>query len=94
LLRLQPWAWWLTFCMQVLWLTSGTVSLLSPNYESLMRQVMASSRFANPQASSLPLENARALGAIGLLIPIGFVVVLLFHRSLFLREATQDSAAR
>jgi hypothetical protein len=94
LLRLKPWAWWLTLCAQLFWLTSGTVTLLSPNYESLMREVIASSRFASAQASSLPLENARSLGAVGLVIPIGFVVILLVYRSSFFQESSQDSVAR
>jgi len=92
LLRVKAWAWWLGLASQLFFLTTGIVSLLSPNYETLLRQVMASSRFA-AGSSRVPVENLRLFASFGLVVPVAALVILLYYRSRFLAQARQIRSA-
>lgn len=83
LLRMRPWAFWLAVGWQAFSLLNGTVTLLNPNYHALMKQVLAASRFANPEANPFPPESFRFFGSIGLLFVAAVLVILLGYRSYF-----------
>ncbi len=40
LLKLKPWSYSLTLGLQVFWLASGAVSMLSPNYNAVMESFL------------------------------------------------------
>lgn len=84
LLRMRPWAFWLTVGWQAFGLLNGTVTLLNPNYHALMKQVLAASRFANPEANPFAPESFRFFGSIGLLFVAAVLVILVGYRSHFL----------
>ena len=84
LLKLKPWGFWLIVGWQAFGLLSGTVTLLSPNYDSLMQEILASSPFAHSQAYPMPAQNYRAFTILGLVFVAIVLIILLSYRSRFL----------
>lgn len=83
LLKLKPWSFWLVLFSQGFWMLSGTISLLNPDYDSLMKQLMASSRFAgNPQSPIF--SNFHTFGVFILLCVAIPLVTILYYRAQFL----------
>ena len=91
LLKLRPWSFWLIICSQAFWLLSGTVSLLSPNYETLMRESMASSRFAHGQQPPF-FSNLHLFGILILFMVMIPLVTLLYYRTHFLRAPADTTS--
>jgi hypothetical protein len=92
LLKVKPWAFWLVVSWQVFGLLNGTISLLNPNYDSLMQEILASSPFQRSQAHPLPAQNYRAFAILGLAFVAVVLIILASYRSRFLSAATANSA--
>ena len=91
LLKMRRWAFWLTVGWQAFGLLNGTVSLLNPNYQALMKQVLAASRFANQNANPFAPEFFRFFGSIGLLFGAAVLVILVCYRPHFLSVSSSAS---
>jgi hypothetical protein len=85
LLRLKGWGFWVALGLQAFWLISGIVTVSSPNYFPLMREMMAEmqARFGGPH-SDYPLEHLQLYAYAGLMAPVLIGAILLFYRSKFL----------
>jgi hypothetical protein len=92
LLKLKPWSFWLVLFSQGFWMLSGTISLLNPDYDTLMKQLMASNRFArNPE--SPVFSNFHAFGVLILLCLTIPLVTILYYRARFL-PSSADRVSR
>jgi hypothetical protein len=81
---MRPWAFWRTVVWQAFGLLTGTITLLNPNYQALMRQVLAASPFANQNANPFAPESFRFFGSVGLLFVAGVPAILVSDRAHFL----------
>lgn len=87
LLCRRVWSYGLTFGLQVLWLLSGTVTLISSSYPHLMREAISSMPFSNGSYPQYSTEQLRNLYYAGLAFPIFILALLLCYRSRFLEAA-------
>jgi hypothetical protein len=92
LLQMKPWGFWMIVVWQVFGLLNGTVSLFSPNYDSLMKEILATSRFAHSQDYPMPVQSYRAFALLGLAFVAIVLVILLSYRARFLAASSTDSA--
>jgi hypothetical protein len=92
LLKLKPWAFWLMVSWQVFGLLSGTVTLLSPNYDSLMQEILASSPFTRSQQHPMATQNYRVFAVLGLAFVAVILAILLSYRSRFVAASSSGSA--
>ena len=89
LLKLKPWAFWLMFGWQLFALFNGTITLLSPNYDSLMREVIQASGYGN--APPLPMQYYRLISTFTLVLLSAVPVILLVYRSRFFAAAAPSA---
>ncbi|MGB8474718.1 MAG: hypothetical protein WCE61_11600 [Candidatus Acidiferrum sp.] len=97
LLKLKPWSYTLTIALQLLWLASGIISLLNPNFDSWMNSLVESMTNAMrmPGGVSVPmnfLQDFRWFMYIGLLIPLVIVAILFYYRERFSEAAAAADA--
>ena len=90
--RLKPWGFWLIVSWQVFGLLNGTVSLLSPNYDSLMKEMLATSPFPHSQDYSVPVQSYRTFAFLGLGFVAIVLIILLSYHSRFLAVSSPDPA--
>jgi len=95
LLKLKPWSYPLTITVQLFWLVSGVVSMLSPNYDAVMTSVITDMNNAmhlsqSPYSTADFLRNMHRFMFIGFLIPIAIVVMLFYYRRRFLEAASNS----
>ena len=85
LLRLKEFGFWLALGLQAFWLLSGIVTVSSPNYFPLMRELMTEmqARLGGPY-SEYPLEHLQLYAYAGLMAPVLIGAILLFYRARFL----------
>jgi hypothetical protein len=94
LLLLKPWSHALSLALQFFWLSSGTVTILSPNYDTVMREAIRSSPMWT--SHSFPYEYfgpMKAFSLFGLLGPVVILLILLFYRARFLEAASAANAS-
>ena len=98
LLKLKPWSYSLTIGLQVFWLASTAVSVLSPNYsavmDSFLKEMQAS--FHLPETQFSPANLARHYGwtvALGLLFAGAILGLLVYYRARFLEAASAVNSA-
>lgn len=92
LLKLKLWSYSLSIGLQLVWLASGIITVLNPNFDSLMNSMMAGiySEFHLPAGVYAPmdiLQHMRLFMYIGLLIPIAIVGMLFYYRERFLEAS-------
>jgi hypothetical protein len=97
LLKLKPWSYSLTIGLQVFWLASTAVSMLSPNYnavmDSFLRDMQASLHLPGPQFSSA--NFAHQFGwtlVLGLLFAGAILGLLVYYRPRFLEAASRAAS--
>jgi hypothetical protein len=94
LLQLKPWSHALAMGLQFFYLLSGTVTLLSSNYEKIMRESLASMPMAADQAYSPEyFEHLRSFSLIGLMVPVVILGILIYYRPRFLESASAAASA-
>ena len=98
LLKLKPWSYSLTIGLQVFWLASTAVSVLSPNYgavmDSFLKEMRASLHLPETQFS--PANFAHHHGwavALGLLFAGAILGLLVYYRPRFLEAASAANSA-
>jgi len=98
LLKLKPWSYSLTIGLQVFWLASTAVSLLSPSYntvmDSFLKEMQASLRL--PESQFSPANIGHHYGwalVLGLLIAGAILGLLVYYRPRFLEAASRAASA-
>ena len=97
LLKLKPWSYSLTIGLQLFWLASTVVTMLSPNYnsvmESFLKEMQASLHL--PETPFSPANLARHYGwtvVLGLLFASAILGLLVYYRPRFLEAASRAAA--
>ncbi len=98
LLKLKPWSYSLTIGLQLFWLASMVVSVLSPNYnavmDSFMKEMQASMHLPESQFSSMNLTHDYGWTLVlGLAIAGTILGLLVYYRPRFLDAASIAAAA-
>lgn len=93
LLKLKPWSYSLTIGLQVFWLASTAVSLLSPNYDKVMqtflRQMESSLQLPRTQFSLGNFTHHYAWAVVvGLFFAGAILALLVYYRPRFLEAAS------
>jgi hypothetical protein len=96
LLKLKPWSYSLTIALQVFWLASTCVSMLSPDYNAVMdsfqREIQASLHLPEAQLPTNNLMHQHGWAvALGLLFAGAILVLLVYYRQRFLEAAAASS---
>jgi hypothetical protein len=93
LLLLKPWSHVLAMGMQFFWLLSGTVSLLSNNYEKILRESLASMPMtANQPYGADYFQHMRSFSLMGLMFPVLILGILIYYRPRFLEAASRAAS--
>jgi hypothetical protein len=87
LLYRKGWSYSLTLGLQALWFLSGLVTLLSPKFPDLMREMMSSMTFSTSPLPEYSVGQMRTMSAGGLIFPALIVVLLLYYRGRFLQAS-------
>ena len=98
LLKLQPWSYDLTIGLQFFWLASSVVTVLTPNYKTLMDSFMKEfqSSLHLPETPFSMADFSKNYGwsvLIGLLIAGAILAMLVYYRPRFLKEASRAASA-
>jgi hypothetical protein len=98
LLKLKPWSYSLTIGLQLFWLASGVVSVLTPNYtavmDSYMKEVQASLHL--PETGVAPFNFAQHYGwtMVAAIVFGGTILgLLVYYRPRFLEAASRAATA-
>jgi hypothetical protein len=85
LLKRMQWSCSLAIALQIFGFLSGTVTVMSPRYEALMREAMSSVRLPTGQSYPIPaIEHLRVFAYIGLVFPLIILWILVYYRPKFL----------
>jgi MFS family permease len=98
LLKLKLWSYSLTIGLQLFWLASTVVTVLSPNYgavmDSFMKEMQASLALPETQFSSANFTHHYGWTVIlGLLFAGAILGLFVYYRPRFLEEASKASSA-
>jgi hypothetical protein len=98
LLKLKPWSYSLTLSLQLFWLASGVVTVLTPSYnaamDSMMKELQASMHLPETQFSSMNFTHHYGWTVVlGLLIAGAILGLLVYYRPRFLAEASKAFSA-
>ncbi|HXJ04705.1 MAG TPA: hypothetical protein VNH65_06385 [Candidatus Acidoferrum sp.] len=97
LLKLKPWSYSLTIGLQLLWLTSGVVTMLTPGFSARFDAMVTNINEALhlPQDLNGPLDYSQFArwGMIGgVVLGVAILVMLLYYRERFLEAASAREA--
>jgi hypothetical protein len=98
LLKLQPWSYTLTIGLQLFWLVSMVVSVLSPNYnavmDSFMKEMRASMHLPETPFSAADFSHSYGWTVLlGLLVAGAILGLLVYYRPRFLEQASSAASA-
>ena len=98
LLKLKPWSYSLTIGLQVFWLASTAVSVLSPNYnavmDSFLKEMQASLHLPETQFSHANFAHHYGWAvALGPLLAGAILGLLVYYRPRFLEAASAANSA-
>lgn len=94
LLRRIPWSYSLAIGLHVFGLASGAATVLSPNYERLMNETLASMNLPSPAAYPPSLmTHMRTFSSMSLLVVVAILGILVYYRSRFLEACAVNPPA-
>ncbi len=98
LLKLKLWSYSLTLGLQVFWLASGAVSVLSPNYNAVMESFLKDmqSSLHLPESQFSPPNFMHHFGwasVLGLLFAGAILGLLVYYRTRFLEAAAATASS-
>ncbi len=98
LLKLKPWSYSLTMGLQLFWLASTVVTVLTPNYKSVMDSFMKEMQASLhlPETQFSPVNFAHNYGwtvVLGLLFAVAILGLLIYYRQRFLEAASRAAAS-
>jgi hypothetical protein len=85
MLKRVPWAYSVAIGVQILGIVSGIITLLSPDFDDVMRRAMASMHL--PAADLYQMQSMahlRGFSFMGLLFPVAILGMLVYYRPRFL----------
>jgi hypothetical protein len=87
LLFRKSWSYSLTLGLQVLWFLSGLVTVLSPKFPDLMREMMSSMMFSASPPPEYSIEQMRRMSLGSLFFPALIAILLIYYRGRFLEAS-------
>jgi hypothetical protein len=88
MLRRVSWAYSVAIALQVLGIVSGIMTLLSSNFDEVMRRAMSHMSLPPPEVYSAPsMAHLRGFSVIGLVFPLAILGLLAYYRPRFLASA-------
>jgi len=98
LLKLKSWSYTLTLGLQLFWLASMVVTLLTPNYktamDSFMKDIQASMHLPDTPFPAVDMSHSYGWSVVlGLLVAVGILGLLVYYRPRFLKEAARAASA-
>lgn len=85
MLKRVPWAYSVAIGVQILGIVSGIMTLLSPNFDDVMRRAMSAMRMPPPDVYQIEsMAHLRGFSFIGLLFPLAILGMLAYYRPRFL----------
>jgi hypothetical protein len=84
LLTLKKWSYPLIIGLTVLWMTSGIVTFLSPNFASIMHEQMAMMHLPETSAASVQVLQNRIFAVFALVPGVLILGILFYYRTRFL----------
>ncbi|MBV8513982.1 MAG: hypothetical protein JO260_01660 [Acidobacteria bacterium] len=95
MLKRVPWAYSVAIGVQVLGIVSGIITLLSPNFDEVMRRAMSSMNMPSADVYTMQsMTHLRGFSVIGLLFPVAILGMLVYYRPRFLASAENDPVPR
>jgi hypothetical protein len=92
MLKRVSWTYSVAIGVQILGIVSGIMTLLSPNFDDVMRRAMSSMRMPAPDVYQIQsMSHLRGFSFIGLLFPLAILGMLAYYRPQFL-QACADKA--
>ena len=85
MLKRVPWAYSVAIAVQILGIVSGIITLLSPDFDDVMRRAMSSMHL--PAADLYQMQSMahlRGFSFMGLLFPVAILGMLVYYRPRFL----------
>ena len=98
LLKLKPWSYSVTIGLQLFWLASMVVSVLSPNYNtvmnSFMKEMQASMHLPETPFSMADISHNYSWKVVlGLIVAGAVLGLLVYYRPRFLEAASKAASA-
>jgi hypothetical protein len=86
MLRRVSWTYTLAIGLQILGIVSGIITLLSPNFDNVMRRAMSTTGLpVNSEMYQMPsMAHLRGFSLIGLLFPVAILGLMVYYRPRFL----------
>ena len=85
MLRRVSWTYSVAIAVQILSIVSGIMTVLSPNFDSMMRRAMINMNLPPPEVYASPsLDHLRGFSIIGLIFPLAILGLLAYYRPRFL----------
>jgi hypothetical protein len=95
MLKRIPWAYSVAIGVQILGIVSGVITLLSANFEDVIRRAMASMNMPSANVYTMQsMTHLRGFSLIGLLFPLAILGLLVYYRPQFLAWADQARATQ
>jgi hypothetical protein len=94
MLKRVPWTYTVAIGLQILGIVSGIITLLSPNFDDVMRRAMSTTGLpAGSELYQMPsMTHLRGFSFIGLLFPLAILGLLVYYRPQFLRSVQRACA--
>jgi hypothetical protein len=85
MLKRVSWTYSVAIALQVVGIVSGIMTLLSPNFDTMMRRAMSAMGAAPPELYQMPsMTHLRGFSFLGLLFPLAILGFLAYYRPRFL----------
>jgi len=94
MLRLKRWSYPLMLGQYFFWMASGTVSLLSPNFERNVQEVFSQMNMPEGPAAQAAFVQTRTFGILTLLPSVMLVWLLLYYHTRFMEACVAKEALR
>lgn len=95
MLKRISWAYSIAIGVQILSIISGIMTVMSPNFDHVMRQAIASMKVPTLEAYQMPsLAHLRGFSFFGLLFPLAILGMLAYYRPQFLEACTSKQTKR
>lgn len=94
MLRLKRWSYPLMLGQYFFWMASGTISLLSPNFERNAQEVFSQMNLPEGPAAQAAFAQTRTFGILTLLPSVLLVWLLLYYHTRFMQACAAKEALR
>jgi hypothetical protein len=87
MLKRAVWSYSIAIGLQIFGLVSGVVTVLSPNFDAVMRRVLSNANLPSPEATFPSMTYLRGFTLLSLVFPLAILGMLVYYRPRFLAAA-------